>query len=166
MSDIGELEQRLADAMDRIRTGVEALSAPPAVEMVPAQDFDELESQLADAARELAETSGVLNGVRARNGELEDALAEAQDAVPVVPEPVPGLADDDREALEAEIRTLRASVEALQAANAELRRSALTGVTDPELINRSLVADLEAVQSARLAELRDIDSILRSLDAQ
>jgi predicted lipid-binding transport protein (Tim44 family) len=71
--------------------------------------------------------------------------------------------DDEMDAAQAELRTVRASVQELQTANAELRRSALSGVTNPELINRSLAADLEAVQAARLSELRDLDAVLRVL---
>ena len=172
MSELNELEGRIAQALQRIRTGVEGLAAAPAEDMVPATEADALAEQLTLVTADLADATEALAAEKTRTAELQDKLArlqaaqaEAQASAAEVQAMTARAAAmvEQAEATEAELRTLRASVQELQAANAELRRSALTGVTDPALINRSLAADLEAVQNARLAELRDLDTILKLL---
>ena len=155
MNELGELEKRIADALERIRSGVEGLSSGSAEDMVAASEADALAEQLSLVTADLAEASEALAAERAAKAEVEAEL----DALKNAPS---GSGGSDAVA-DAELRTLRVSVQELQTANAELRRSALTGVTDPELNNRNLAADLEAVQAARLAELRDLDAILKTL---
>ena len=156
MGELGELEKRIADALERIRSGVEGLSSGSSEDMVAASEADALAEQLSLVTADLAEASEALAAERASKAEVQAEL----DALKATSS---GAGNGDA-ALEAELRTLQASVQELQTANAELRRSALTGVTDPDLINRSLAADLEAVQAARMAELRDLDAILKTLD--
>lgn len=158
MAELAELEKRIAEAIERIRTGIEGLQPASDTDMVPAEEADALASQLSAVTSDLSDATEALEAERARVAVLERQLAEAQAA-----SQTPDLSED-LAATEAELRTLRGAVHELQTANAELRQTALSGVTDPDLINRSLAADLEAVQLARLAELRDIDAILASLD--
>ena len=61
-------------------------------------------------------------------------------------------------------------MQVLREANAELRdltaqmRTALSvGVAEPELINRALMAELEALRATRAAELSEINAVLREL---
>lgn len=167
MTELAELEKRIAEAMERIRSGIEGLHTPPAEDMVPATEADALAGQLSSVSSDLTEATEALEAERARTAELEAALAEAQSENAALATQVAQAAPDmsqDLAATEAELRTLRSAMEELQTANAALRQAALTQVTEPELINRSLAADLEAVQAARLAELRDIDAILATLD--
>ncbi len=158
MTELAELEKRIAVAMERIRTGVEGLNAPSDAELIPAEEADALAQQLSAVTADLTDATEALEAERARVAELEAALAQAQ-SIPAAPD-----LSGELEANEAELRTLRSAIQELQTANAALRQSALGTVTDPDLINRSLAADLEAVQSARLSELRDIDAILAALD--
>lgn len=162
MTELAELEKRIAEAIQRIRAGVEGLQPAPEVEMVPADEADALASQLSEVTAALTEATEALEAERARASELETALQAALDEAQSTPA-VPDLSND-LAATEAELRSVQATVQELQSANAALRQSAMDHISDPELINRSLAADLEAVQIARLSELRDIDAILATLD--
>ena len=155
MTELAELEKRIAEAIQRIRSGVEGLQPASDAEMVPAEEADALASQLSAVTSDLSDATAALEVERARSADLEAQLHAANEAA---------ASQSDQAAIEAELRTLRGAVQELQTANAALRQSALASVTDPELINRSLAADLEAVQTARLSELRDIDAILATLN--
>ncbi|MFT6273736.1 MAG: chromosome segregation ATPase [Dinoroseobacter sp.] len=172
MSELGELEKRIAEALERIRTGVEGLSAAPAEDVVSAAEADALAEQLSLVTADLAEATDALAAERTKISGQAAQITEQSGQIGALNAQINGLRsdaarhaaqDDEMDAAQAELRTVRASVQELQTANAELRRSALSGVTNPELINRSLAADLEAVQAARLSELRDLDAVLRVL---
>jgi predicted nuclease with TOPRIM domain len=136
MSDIPQLEQRIARALERIRAGLDVLPGP----------------ETAERAQTLA----------ARVAELEAARAADQDARSALEEQLRELRDGLARA-EAEKSEMMDAMQKLQTVNADLRLAAAEGVTDPDVINRALVADLEALQAARAADLRDIDAILSEL---
>lgn len=172
MSELGELEKRIAEALTRIRAGVEGLSAAPTEDVVSAAEADALAEQLSLVTADLAEATDALAAERAKISGQASQIATLSAQIEAQTTQITSLKADlerasaqtgDLDAAQAELRTLRASVQELQTANAELRRSALSGVTNPDLINRSLAADLEAVQAARLSELRDLDAVLRVL---
>lgn len=180
MTELTDLERRIAEALERIRGGVEGLSAAAGAGASDGE-LGALRADLEEAQAARAEAEAALEEERTRTAALEQRLAEADAALSEAEAGVPAGAgaseaevealrakaqrlEDGIEAAEAELRTLRATLQEVQAANAELRRSAITGVTEPDLINRSLAADLEAVQAARKADLRDMDTILRTLE--
>ncbi len=165
MSELGELEKRIAEALTRIRAGVEGMSATPTEDVVSAAEADALAEQLSLVTADLAEATDALAAERAKIGGQASQIEALSTQVTGLKADLARASSqtDDLDAAQAELRTLRASVQELQTANAELRRSALSGVTSPDLINRSLAADLEAVQAARLSELRDLDAVLRVL---
>lgn len=131
MSDIPQLEQRIAAALERIRAGLDSLPGGAAAEAEAlAAKVGALEAELAGKA-----------GLEAEIAQLRDGLAQA----------------------EAEKAEMLGTMEKLQTVNADLRLAASEGVTDPEVINKALAADLEALQAARAADLRDIEAILGEL---
>lgn len=135
MSDIPQLEQRIAAALERIRAGLDTLPGGATADKAEAlaAKVSTLESELAAKA-----------GLEAEIAQLRDGLAQA----------------------EAEKTEMLGTLEKLQAVNADLRVAASEGVTDPEVINKALAADLEALQAARAADLRDIEAILGELMPQ
>jgi chromosome segregation ATPase len=178
MTELPDLERRIAEALERIRGGVEGLSAAAGAGASD-DEMDALRADLEEAQAARAEAEAALEEERTRTAALEQRLAEADAALSEAEASAPAgpseaevdalrakaqRLEDGIEAAEAELRTLRATLQEVQAANAELRRTAITGVTEPDLINRSLAADLEAVQAARKADLRDMDTILRTLE--
>ena len=157
MSDIEDLEARIAGALERIRAGVENLSAAPD----PAADdesaslesrVEELNALLATEQQASATTQAKLDAMMLKSGSATEAL-EARIASLTA----------ELDTLEQENSKLRDTVNDLQGVNATLRDSAAAGVTEPEAINESLVADLKAMQTSRASEIRDMESILADL---
>lgn len=138
MNDIPLLEQRIAVALERIRAGVDTISAA----QTNSAQTDALQ---ADVAR-----------LETRQSELEVALKAAEAGT--------AAARDQLAAVEAEKAEMLAAVQKLQAVNSDLRVAAAESVSDPDAINRALVADLEALQAARAADLRDIEALLAELE--
>ncbi|HHS89615.1 MAG TPA: hypothetical protein ENJ26_04525 [Rhodobacteraceae bacterium] len=151
MSDVHELEKRLSAALDRIAKGLSAV-APVAA---GAPDPAELER-----LRETLETE------RNANAQLEQrvlAIKEKQEKLVA--------------SMEAEVNRLRAEVEQQEAAvqkmkrvnkrlrenNRALREANRQGVADPELINNSMVAELDALRASRESDRAELDMILSEL---
>ena len=157
MSDISLLEGRITAALDRIRRGVEwmdelAASAPTLPQDHAKSDADNLRARLDDE--------------RTVNAQLEErvrALKERQDG---------RVAQLEAEVAEnrAWIAAVDTDLQALRQTNAELRdvaaqmREALAqGVTEPQLINRAMLAELEALRAARAVDLAEVNAVIATL---
>lgn len=157
MSDISLLEGRITAALDRIRRGVEwmdelAASAPTLPQDHAKSDADNLRARLDDE--------------RTVNAQLEErvrALKERQDG---------RVAQLEAEVAEnrARIAAVDTDLQALRQTNAELRdvaaqmREALAqGVTEPQLINRAMLAELEALRAARAVDLAEVNAVIATL---
>lgn len=158
MSEIAELESRIAAALDRIREGVAPLVLPgPVVE--PQEAGEDPVAKIAALEAQLDEERTVNSQLEARVG----GLKERQDSM---------VAD-----LRSEVDGLRATgaeaeeqLSRLQAVNAELReligklRTALSeNVADPDLVNAALQAEVTALEAARSADRAELDAILADL---
>ena len=158
MSDINALEARIAAALERLQRGVANLS----------ERSDGVETGAGDATdpETLAALQARVEEERTANAQLEErvrALKERQDQKLAVLE-------ERVAAQKAEMIDLDARLQRLQAANAELRgvasemRSALIDeLADPDLVNRALLAELEALQATQSADRAEIDAILGTL---
>ncbi|ASP22225.1 colicin transporter [Antarctobacter heliothermus] len=135
-----EMERALAEAQTMSDT--DEGDTPEVTELKEALD----EEQMANA--QLQERLRVL---KARMAEAEDATrSEAAGAASLA-------------ALDAELQKLRAANEELMAANAALREANAQGVGEPELINRGMEAELEALRAARSAEAAETGAVLDAL---
>lgn len=144
MSDIAALENRIAAAMERIRSG---LAAAPS----------------ASAGGDLA---GQLEEERIANAQLEErvrALKTAQDQTLAHMEERIAAQRAHMAQMEAELLRLRATHADLTSLTAHLRDAAATGAVDAELINRALLAEVEALTAARGAEAAEVTAILTEL---
>ena len=156
MNEIAELERRIAYAMERIAKGVEALdhAKPPAVpvdgpESVP--DPAEAEGLRAALAEE-----------RLANAQLEErlrAIREKQDiqAANLIAEQA--ATREKLSQLDSELSRLRKANEQLQHSNAALRAANETGVGEPHLINKSMMAELESMRAARQVDIAEAEAI-------
>lgn len=157
MSDISILEGRITAALDRIRRGVEWMDELAAA--APASPVDA-------ASHEAAGLRSRLDEERTVNAQLEErvrALKERQDGRVAQ--------------LEAEVAESRAALgradgdmQRLRQANAELRdigaqlREALAeGVAEPQLVDRAMLAELEALRAARAADLAEVNAVIAEL---
>jgi chromosome segregation ATPase len=149
MSDFSELQARLTAALDRIGSGLEALGRPAA----------------GDTA-EMAQLREALDEERTANAQLEErvrAIREKQD------DTVEKLASEvDRlrgllETEEAAVAQLRRVNGDLRANNAALREAVSKTVSEPHLVNKSMMAELEALRATRAADRAELDAVLGEL---
>lgn len=65
--------------------------------------------------------------------------------------------------LDAELQKLRTSNADLRDMNAKLRAAAADGMSQPELLNRALMAEVDALETQRSADATEVDAILAEL---
>ncbi|WP_299145124.1 hypothetical protein [uncultured Tateyamaria sp.] len=146
MSDLDTLQQRLTAAMDRIATGLGAMEASGGA------DVATLEAALEDEKLANAQLS---ERVRKLSERQESAAAEAKAQADAAQSRV---AD-----LDLELQRLRQANEQLRASNAALRSANEEGVGEPHLINKAMMAELEALRAARAADVAEASSIIGAL---
>jgi hypothetical protein len=166
MDEIAELERRITAALVRIDLGVEALAQPS-----PAA-FDSAESPVATLADGVAEAeiarlnealdeermlSAQLNErLRALRGREQSDLAMARGEIERLTRmlDVQGL----------EMQRLKQNVGALREQLRLTLEAQTEGRIDPQLINKSMLAELEALRALRAAESAELEEIIAALD--
>ena len=148
MTDITELESRLSAALDRIGQGLDRLeSAGPRT----AQDEGlgaELDAQQ-QANAELEERLKALREEQDTRLAAFEARIEAQNAQ---------MAD-----LDGQLQALRRSNAELREVAGELREAMEAELADPELIDRAMAAELDALRAERDAEVAELGAVLSEL---
>ncbi|MBI1217556.1 MAG: hypothetical protein GC186_03320 [Rhodobacteraceae bacterium] len=162
MQDLQELEQRISLALDRIAQGVEALDG---LTVLP-QGAAAAEPQAPAADPEALRLAEALQEERDANGQLQERLRVVNERLAA------GVAP-----LEARIATLTAQIDAqgielgrMKSTNVQLRETLRAlreasekGVSDPQLVNKSLQVELDALRTARATEVAELDGILAEL---
>ncbi|WP_295314730.1 hypothetical protein [Roseobacter sp.] len=143
MSEIDELQSRILAAMDRVAQGVDALTAPDT------SQTDDLRQALEDEKASNAALSEQVETLTRQQQENEDAVA-AQVSEKVA-------------SLDAQLQKLRRANAQLTEACDALRRANAEGVGEPHLINKSMMAELEAIKAMRNAEMAEADEIIAAL---
>jgi len=161
MSDIKELERRLTAALDRIGAGVSALEAAPSTppeELNPAQGVD--------SAARVSELEAKLAEERDANAQLEErvrALKSRQDGQVTEMTQAAEASKKQLVRFDRELQKLRQVNAELREINDKLRSAVEDGASDPELINRAMQAELEALRVTRAADAVEIETILSEL---
>jgi hypothetical protein len=160
MQDITELEKRISAALERIGKGMDRLStqARTASPSSPA-------SSSASAAPVDATLRAQLEEEKSLTAQLQARLRAARDreAKGDLQEKVDRLTQDlDVQGLELQrMRRVNASLrEQLEA----LRTAQASGLSDPGLINKAMLTELEALRATRLSEMAEMDEILAALE--
>jgi DNA repair exonuclease SbcCD ATPase subunit len=147
MSDIEELQRRITAAMDQVAFGLDKLTAAAP----PGPDAETL-AQLEEERTANAQLQERVRGLRTKS-EAELATLRAQ--------------LDEGEArmaqLDIELQRVRRANAQLSTACAALRDANAEGVGDAHLINKSMLAELEALRAARAADVAEASVILASL---
>ncbi len=147
MSEINALEGRITAALERISAGMSQVSSAPVSDDAAALQTQLDEERTANA--QLVERVKVLKDRQdTKIAELE-ARVSAQSA--------------QMATLDGELQRLRASQADLRDMNAQLRSVAAEGAADPELINRALIAEIDALNAQRSADAAEVDAILAEL---
>lgn len=155
MQEISQLEQRITAALERIGKGVDRLAAAPgsvpaAPAAAPAPDAT-LRAQLEEEKSLTAQLQERLRSLKER-----EAKADQQDKIDRLTQQL------DVQGLE--LQRMRRTNAALRDQLAALRAAQAAGVTEPQLINKAMAAELDALRALRLTEMAEMDEILAALD--
>ncbi len=151
MTDVTELEQRIAAALDRVESGLAALSGGGA---------------LPSDADEAASLREALEAERAVNAQLEarvQAIREKQERLVGTLEAEVGRLRREMHRQEAEVARLKRVNAQLRQNNRALREANRKGVGDAALINTAMEAELDALREVRDADRAELDAIIGEL---
>ena len=158
MQDITELEKRITAALERIGKGVDRLAAQPKAASAPVAASptspvadSALRAQLEEEKSLTAQLQARLRAAKEREakGDLQEKLDRLTQELDVK-----GLELQRMRRVNA---SLREQLEALRTAQA-------AGVTDPGLINKAMLTELDALRATRLTEIAEMDDILAALE--
>ena len=158
MSELPELEARIAAALARIKVGLEGLDAP-------AEDPAPVEED-AGAQATVAELTVKLDEERTANAQLEERvklLKERQDGKLAELEASVEAARARAARMDRELQRLRQTNAELRDNNAQLRDAVAQGVSEPHLVNKAMMAELDALRATRSADAAEMDAILEEL---
>ena len=146
MSDIEELSSRFVAAMDRIANGV-----------------DNLDSGAAQEVKRLTEELTEEKQVNAQLSERVRVLGERQEEAIEALEAKVAKSKERVSALDTEMQKLRKANHRLTKICNALREANAEGVGEPNLINKSMMIELESIRAMRSAEVAEADEIIQAL---
>jgi len=160
MQDIAALEGRITAALERIGRGVERLKLPGQAAAASLLPPAARPARLPDAA-----LRAQLEEEKSLTAQLQDRLRSLKDR-------------DQKSDLQAKIDRLTEQLDIqglelqrMRRTNSSLREqlAALTaaqseGVNEPQLINKSMLVEIDALRALRLSEVAEMDEILAALE--
>lgn len=166
MQEITELERRITAALDRIGRGLDNIPAAVAV-----------------AAPAVAAVGGATGGgeVAGDRGALQAALEEERTAVAQLQERLKAVKDRElviqsqmTEKIEKltrqldvqglELQRMRKTSITLREQLRVLREAQAAGSAEPHLLNKAMLAELDALRATRLSEMAELDELSAALD--
>ncbi|HCP82488.1 MAG TPA: hypothetical protein DIT67_13285 [Octadecabacter sp.] len=156
MSELPELETRILAALERIKAGVALQGAPAATSDV---DTSGLETQVSALTAKLDEE-------KTANAQLEERvklLKERQDGKLAELESNVDAGRARSSRMDRELQRLRQVNAELRDINGQLRSALSDGVSEPHLVNKAMLAELEALRATRAADAAEMDAILEEL---
>ncbi|HHB80443.1 MAG TPA: hypothetical protein ENK83_01655 [Aliiroseovarius sp.] len=150
MSDISELEGRITAALDRIGQGLDVLG--PKADAVAGEEVQQLRVALEE---ERVVNAQLDERVRAIREKQESTVAQLTEEV----ERLRGVLEEG----EAGVAHLRKVNSELRANNAALRDAVAQGLAEPHLVNKSMMAELEALRATQAADRSELDAVLAEL---
>jgi len=152
MPTIAELERRIAAALDRIGQGLDRMPAPQPPAALQADDPIALHEALEAERGAVAQLAERLRTIKEREAkaraDLEARIAELTET-------------RDQQGLE--LQRLRKTVGQLRDTLTAQNDAVRAGVTEPQVINKSLLAELEALRAQRRSESAEMEAILTAL---
>lgn len=153
MQEIAELERRITAALERIGRGLDAGHGAAA------------------ASDEVARLQAALAEEKMVNAQLEERIRALRERPPPGPaDTAPGGADAriaamtralDQQGLE--LQRLRQTTAQLREQLRALREAADAHVVEPQMINRAMMVELDALRADRQADIAELDEILAEL---
>ncbi|HAW47491.1 MAG TPA: hypothetical protein DCX34_09670 [Roseovarius sp.] len=164
MNQIEELQTRITAALERIQRGVEARAEAEAVrkddDATDGAELATLRQELEDERLVTAQLEERIRVLHERLEEKEAALAAAQDG-----QDGQGAQSETMTRLDTDLQSLRAANAQLRESNAALRTAHAAGVANPDAINASLQAELDALRVARDADHDEVAAVLAEIDS-
>jgi len=160
MTQIDELERRIAAAMDRIGAGAAALGQG-------AQGGSETGSEPQADTEEVTQLRRMLEDERLANAQLEErvrGIRESEEDRFSTLEVQVEKARVTMQNLDGELQRLRKATKMLRDSNAALREAHAAGVSEPHLINKAMLAELESLRASRAADVAESRAILDTLE--
>lgn len=151
MGQIQDLEQRIAAAFARISAGVDAMASQPAA-MPLAPPDDDLAMALDEERMANAQLNERLTMLHKRASQTEQDLVDQVETL-----------TRHLDAQGLDLQRLSSTVGQLREDLRRLREAAVQGVVDPGLINKAMLAELEALRATRTAEANEMNDILTAL---
>ena len=154
MPTIAELERRITSALDRIGHGLDRLPLAPGaiVHDAPDDDMVALHEALESERGAVAQLAERLRAVKDREakakGDFEAQIADLTET-------------RDQQGLE--LQRLRKTVGQLRDTLTAQNEAIRAGVSEPQVINKSLLAELEALRAQRRSESAEMAAILTAL---
>ncbi len=161
MSDIAELERRITAALERIGRGLEVMPAPVA-EVIAPVPVDVPDTRDAEITR----LQAALEAEKATVAQLQDRLRATRDKDGVVQSQQDSKVDRMTRQLDVqglELQRMRKTAITLREQLRAMRQAQANGVTEAQLINKAMLAELEALRSTRLSEMAEMDDIIAEL---
>lgn len=155
MQEIAELERRITAALERIGRGVESLGTGGLVSdaVGSSAGVQALNEALQEEQMANAQLSERLRVVHEKDA-AEKAVVEAELAA----------ANAQLATQAQELSRLRRTMAQLNSELSELRVVASEGVVEPEHINRAMLAELDALRTARASEAEELGDIVAALN--
>ncbi len=150
MAEIAELERRITAALERIGKGIDQL--PSAGVAAPSDDIAALREALEEERTANAQLTERLKAVKDRDAASVQSLTQRIEVMTRQLD-VQGL----------ELQRMRKTSVQLREHLRAMREAQAEGVTEPHLINKSMLTELEALRAARASETAEMDEILAEL---
>ncbi|WP_281981963.1 hypothetical protein [Thalassorhabdomicrobium marinisediminis] len=154
MTDLSLIETRLTAALDRIREGSRTLAERPA-----APDTSDAEARIAELTAKLDEeqtaNAQLVERVKLLKERQDGKLAELESNVEA------GRTRSAR--MDRELQRLRQVNAELRDINTQLREAVSAGVSEAHLVNKAMLAELEALRATQSADAAEMDAILDEL---
>ncbi|MEZ5913164.1 MAG: hypothetical protein R3D84_13900 [Paracoccaceae bacterium] len=154
MSEISDYERRITYALERISRGLEAMAAEPgAVSAVSTSGDAQTLREALEAERD--SNAQLIERVRAIKEKQETTVAALERRIESQTRQL------DVQGLEMQ-RMKKTTIQLRETVRA-LREGLEQGVAEPHLINKAMLAELEALRAARTADVAEMDEILEGL---
>lgn len=162
MSDITELERRITSALDRIGAGLDGMGAA-----TPDGPDPELQAALDAAQARIEELEQALTDEKLANAQLEERMKAVREKADRHSAAMDIQAFEQQQStakLDADLQRLRRAAEDLRTSNLSLREALEQGISEPHLINKAMLAELETLRATRAVEIAQADALLASLE--
>ncbi|MEF3047601.1 hypothetical protein [Pseudotabrizicola sp. L79] len=163
MDNIAELERRITAALMRIDRGIDALSRPPVVaDGAPVATLAD-----GEAEAEIARLNEALDDERVVSAQLQERLRALKDKETALTQPLEAEVDRLTKQLDVqglEMQRLKKTVVLLREQLRAMTDAMAEDRVEPHLINKAMLAELEALRALRSAETVELDEIISALD--